>query len=263
MQTSLVTIGSYTNVFEAEIAKSFLEDAGFEVFLQNERIMSMYASIAGDMYQVQLQVDSEKESEAKKLLQDLDDSYVTNEALKKESALIEGHFCLTSGKHSNRYIEKIRVIQNPETVSILCSRLAQRLERYEFDTVVGPAYGGIVLAFEVARRMNKKFIFTQRKDDKMSIRSGFDLVEVREAVVIEDILSTGGSIKEVIQCLNDNRIKVKAIGLLVDRSAGAIDLGIPIESLLSIDIPAWNQDECELCKLEIPIHKPGSSDKKQ
>jgi orotate phosphoribosyltransferase len=255
MNQELVTIATFTDNFEAEMAKAFLEEAGFEVFLQNERFQR-------DMYQIELQVFADAEEEAAGLLNDLDDSYLTSQILKNEAALLEGHFLLTSGNHSNRYVEKIRVLQNPEATFTLCKLLAERLKDYDFDTVIGPAYGAIVLAFEVARILGKGFVFSQRKDDRMTIRSGFDLSKVKKAVIIEDIVSTGGSVMEVLACARENSIDVAAIGVLVDRSGGKLDPGLPVESLLSLDIPLWNPQECELCKLGVTLSKPGSSDKK-
>lgn len=258
----LVTIASYANPFEAELAKSLLEDYGFEVQLLNERIMSLYPSIAGDMYMIQLQVKEDQEEEAKKILTDLEDTDYVSRILASEHALLEGHFSLTSGKHSSRYIEKIKVLQNPHAAHDLCKRLAARLEEYEFDCVVGPAYGGIVLAFETAYLMGKGFIFTQRKDDKMTIRSGFNLSEVKKVAIIEDILTTGGSVNEVISCLSEAGLETAVIGVLVDRSGGKIQFSAPLESLLNLEIPAWEPEDCPLCKEGIPLSKPGSSDKK-
>lgn len=259
---TMVTIANYTNPFEAGIAKSLLEDLGFEVVLLNERMMSMYSSIAGDMYMIELQVSAEHELEAKRILTELEDSDFVNHILKSEEALLEGHFQLTSGKHSGQYIEKIKLLQNPEATHDICKRMAERLADYEFDCVVGPAYGGIVLAFQTALVMHKSFIFTQRKDGEMSIRSGFDLSKLKKVAVIEDILSTGGSINEVLACLKENNIEVAVIGVLVDRSGGKLQFPAPLESLLCLEIPAWEADDCELCKQGIPLHRPGSSDKK-
>ncbi|MDD3096336.1 MAG: orotate phosphoribosyltransferase [Candidatus Cloacimonetes bacterium] len=261
MDITMVTIASFTDLFEAEMAKTLLEEAGFEVTLLNERMMSMYPSMAGDMYMMELQVQKEAEQEASDFLLNLDDAYICSGILKKEGALKEGHFCLTSGKHSDRYIEKIKVFQNPEATHTLCKRLAARLSEYDFDTVIGPAYGGIVLAYDVARILGKRFVFCQRKDGEMSFRAGFDLSTVHKAVLIEDILSTGGSINEVLTLLDKSGIPAVAIGLLVDRTAGAIDFGIPLEALLSMEVPLWDPETCELCKLGVPLSKPGSSDK--
>ncbi len=258
---TLITIATYTNIFEAELAKSMLEDFGFEVVLLNERMMSMYSSIAGDMYMIELQVAEDKQEEAKRILTELEDSDYLNLILKSESALLNGHFQLTSGKHSAHYIEKIRLLQNPEATNNVCKRMAKRLESYEFDCIVGPAYGGIVLAFQTAYLMGKSFIFTQRKDGEMSIRSGFDLSKVKRVAIIEDILSTGGSVNEVITCLESNNIEIAVIGVIVDRSGGKLEFPAPLESLLCLEIPAWEADDCELCKEGVALYRPGSSDK--
>jgi len=261
MEKDIVTIASYTDLFEAEMAKGYLEDSGYEVYLQNERILSMYPSMAGDMYMIELQVYADVENEAKELLEDLDDAYLTRQILTKEQALLEGHFLLTSGNHSNQYVEKIRILQNPEATHILCKRLASRLQDYNFDVVIGPAYGAIVLAFEVARALNKDFVFTQRKDGAMVFRSGFDLSQIHKAIIIEDVVTTGSSIQEVLKCAQDRDIEVVAAGLLVDRSAGKLDIGVPVESLLTLELPFWSPEECDLCKLGVELTKPGSSDK--
>ncbi|MDD2228221.1 MAG: orotate phosphoribosyltransferase [Candidatus Cloacimonetes bacterium] len=261
MSDTLVTIANYTNPFEADIAKSLLEDWGFEVVLLNERMISMVSSLAGDLYMIELQVSPEHEVEAKRILTDLEDSDYMSRILKSESALLEGHFQLTSGKHSGKYIEKIRLLQNPEATHNICKHMAERLADYDFDCVVGPAYGSIVLAFQTAYIMGKSFIFTQRKDGEMIIRSGFDLSKVRKVAVIEDILSTGGSVNEVLSCLKAQGLEVVVIGVIVDRSGGTLTFPAPLESLLCLDIPAWDADECELCKNGIPLNLPGSSDK--
>ncbi len=261
MQDNLVTIASYTDVFEAEMAKGFLEDSGFEVFLQNERILSLYPSMAGDMYMIELQVFADAEAEASELLENLDDSYLSTNILKQENAFLEGHFQLTSGNHSSQYIEKIRVLQNPAATHLLCNRLAKRLLEYDFDTVIGPAFGAIVLAFDVARILEKGFIFSQRIDGQMCFRDGFDLSKVKKAVIIEDVISTGGSVQEVIKCAGARGIEIVAIGLIADRSGGKMDFGVPVESLLTLDIPLWTPEECELCEQGVELTKPGSSDK--
>ncbi len=262
METSLVTIATFDNLFEAEIAKSMLEEYGFEVFLLIERMMATYPSMAGDMYKIQLQVPEPESDKAIEILASLDDTSFVSELLKSENALLEGHFLLTSGKHSNKYIEKIKILQNPETASSLCKRLAERLSKHEFDAVVGPAYGGIALAFDVARILGKKFIFTQRKDEKMTIRSGFDLSKIQSVVIVEDIITTGGSVVEVIECLKGLNIEVAAIGAIVDRSGGMVDFGYPLHPLMSVSVPAWLPEECELCASGVPLVKPGSSDKR-
>lgn len=182
--------------------------------------------------------------------------------LEESNALMNGHFKLTSGKHSDKYIEKIKIIQKPEMVEILCKELAIKMQDIDADIVVGPAMGGIVLAFEVAKNLNKDFVFSQRKEGKMTIRSGFNVKPGMKAIIIEDIVTTGGSVFEVMEALKEREVKVAAIGLIVDRSGGKVDFGVPTKPLLTLNIQAWQPEDCPLCKDEVPFNTPGSSDKK-
>ena len=181
--------------------------------------------------------------------------------LSDANALLKGHFMLTSGLHSEYYVEKIKMINNPKYVQALCALAAEKLQHYDFDVVIGPAYGGIVLAYELARILNKKFIFTQRKDEKMTIRSGFDLVAGDKAVVFEDIVTTGGSVKEVIEVLEDRQIQIQAICCIVDRSNGVASFGYDFLPLHTMNIQAFEPENCPLCKASVPMVKPGASDK--
>lgn len=262
MEESLITIASYDNIFEAELAKALLEESGFTVYLLNERMMGIYPTVAADMYRIELQVSSSDEEEALKILESLGDESFTSELLAASGALLEGHFLLTSGKHSGKYVEKIRILQKPESAAMLCRKIAERIGRFEFDAVVGPAYGGIALAFETARIMGKDFVFTQRRDEQMTIRSGFDLSAIKKVAVIEDIVTTGGSVFEVIKCLQDRGIEVVVVAALVDRSGGKVDFGISFEALLRLDIPVWEAVSCPLCAQNLELIKPGASDKK-
>lgn len=256
-----ITIAKFENIFEADLARSLLIDNGFDVNLLNERVVSLAPGIASSRLCLELQVPESQEDAAKAILFDSANSSDTETLLKNEGAILEGHFKLTSGRHSNLYIEKIRLLQNPLLAKTLCSRLADLITDLDIDCVVGPAYGGIALAFEVASILDKSFVFSQRKDGEMTIRSGFDLSGIKKAVVIEDIVTTGGSVKEVIQCLRDREIEVSMVGALVDRSGGTVDFGVPFVSLLQLDIPTYDPEDCPLCKSGVPITKPGSSDK--
>ena len=182
--------------------------------------------------------------------------------LSDSNALLEGHFKLTSGRHSNKYIEKIKIINQPDKVSILCKKLADKLKDVEANIVIGPAFGGIVLAYEVAKNLGKRFVFTQRKDGEMTIRSGFQVKKGDKAIIIEDIVTTGGSVLEVMSALKKRDVEVKAVGLIVDRSNGKADFGVRTEALLTVNIESWEAEDCPLCKKNIPINTPGSSDKK-
>ncbi|MCK9328254.1 MAG: orotate phosphoribosyltransferase [Candidatus Cloacimonetes bacterium] len=184
------------------------------------------------------------------------------EILKETKALLQGHFLLTSGKHSEYYVEKIKIINNPKYVDLLCDKLANLLKDIECDVIVGPAYGGIVLAYEVAKKLKKKFVFTQRKNEVMTIRSGFDIKAGDKAVIIEDIITTGGSVKEVIELLNSKQINIQAIGCIVDRSGGNAKFDHKLVALHTMNIETFEENECPLCKQNIPLVKPGASDKK-
>ena len=176
-------------------------------------------------------------------------------------AFLKGHFLLTSGRHSEYYIEKIKIIQEPDKVQKLCSELVDKFSNIDFDVVISPAMGGIVLGYEVAKQLNKRFVFTQRRDNKMIIRSGFELNPNEKVLIIEDIVTTGGSVFEVIDCIKKIGSQIIGIGLIVDRSSGRVNFGFPTKALLTMEIKTFLPEECPLCKKNILIFKPGSSDK--
>jgi len=185
-----------------------------------------------------------------------------NDILQATQALLNGHFLLTSGRHSEYYVEKIRIINNPVYVEKLCQLLSTLLKYYDCDLVLGPAYGGIVLAYELARIMGKRFAFTQRKDEKMIIRPGFQVKPQQKVIIIEDIVTTGGSVQEVIALLEELQVSIQAIGCIVDRSGGKATFNYPFISLHEMKIETWSPEECPLCQTGIPLVKPGASDKK-
>jgi hypothetical protein len=151
MIENFIILETYDNNFEADLAKGLLEDNGITVELKNAIFNSLYPTFAGDMYRLELCVPSNQVEAAKLLLSSSRDFFYVHRALVESGALLEGHFQLTSGRHSSKYIEKIKILQNPEQASMLCSLMVNHLNAFEFDAVVGPAFGGIALAFEVAR----------------------------------------------------------------------------------------------------------------
>ena len=184
---------------------------------------------------------------------------------KECDALLQGHFKLTSGKHSEWYFEKIRLIEKPAALDKIVDLLAAKIRREvpDFDYVVSPAYGAIAIGFLAALKLGKKFAFTQRADEKMTIRSGFSGLDCSHAVIVEDILTTGGSIQEVVACLREQQVSVAGIYVLVDRSGGAVPVeGKPVGSLLALKVEAFEPDVCPFCAKGLPITKPGASDKK-
>jgi orotate phosphoribosyltransferase len=184
---------------------------------------------------------------------------------KQSDALLQGHFKLTSGKHSEWYFEKIRLIEKPAALEKIVDLLAAQIRREvtDFDYVVSPAYGAIAVGFLAALKLGKQFAFTQRADEKMTVRSGFSGLDGSRAVIVEDILTTGGSIQEVLACLKERQVSVAGIYVLVDRSAGAVAVdGRPVASLLALKVEAFEPEACPFCAKGMPLTKPGASDKR-
>jgi len=180
-------------------------------------------------------------------------------------ALLQGHFKLTSGKHSEWYFEKIRLIEKPAVMDRIIDLLAAKIRREvpDFDYVVSPAYGAIALGFLAALKLGRKFAFTQRVEEKMAFRSGFSGIDGSRAVIVEDILTTGGSINEVVACLKERGVTVAGVYVLVDRSGGGIPIeGRPVGSLLSLKVEAFEPAVCPFCAKGVPLTKPSASDKK-
>lgn len=262
------TIKTFNDSVEANLALNYLQENGLNVVLADEFAGEIFSNVVRG---IKLNVHIDDYEKAEELLQHLPaeefdfeedpEAESIRSVLEECEALCEGHFQLTSGLHSDKYIEKIKIIQFPEKVSLLCQMLSQKLSDTDPDIVVGLAMGGIALGYEVAKQMGKQFVFSQRKEGEMTIRSGFRLKKGMKALIIEDIVTTGGSVKEVITLLRSLGLDVEAIGLLVDRSGGKVDFGIRTEALLSLDILSYKPEDCPLCKDNVPLNRPGSSDK--
>lgn len=187
---------------------------------------------------------------------------LSTEEIKKifidSGALLEGHFRLTSGRHSDRYIQCARVLMEPNYTAALCGHLAEAFKEDAVDVVVGPAMGGIVISYEMARQLGVPSLFTERVDGKMTLRRNFTIAPGQKVLVVEDVVTTGGSVKEVIDIVRENGGVVVGVALLVDRSNGKVDLGARVEACLSMDVKSYEEEECPLCKAGLPIIKPGS-----
>ena len=177
---------------------------------------------------------------------------------KKTESLFEGHFLLTSGRHSDRYFQCAKVLQYPEYTEQLCSIIANHFKNFEIDTVISPAIGGLVVGQEVARQLNKRFIFAERENKNLTLRRGFSLSEGEKVLVCEDVVTTGGSVFEVIDIVKNNNAKIAGVGFIVDRSNGKVDFGFPQISVLKMEVVSYLPDECPLCKQSLEIVKPGS-----
>jgi orotate phosphoribosyltransferase len=180
------------------------------------------------------------------------------EIFKKTGALLEGHFLLTSGRHSNVYFQCAKVLQYPAYMEKICSNLAENFKNYEIDTVISPAIGGIIVGQEVARQLNKRSIFAEREDKVLTLRRGFSLEPGEKVLVCEDVVTTGGSVFEVIEIVKNSGAEVVGIGCIVDRSNGKVNFGYPQKSAVMMDVISYPADDCELCKKGIPAIKPGS-----
>jgi len=184
------------------------------------------------------------------------------ELFRRHSALLEGHFILSSGLHSDRYIQCALVLQHPRVAEQLGSELAARLRHLGASVVAAPALGGILVAHEVARTLGVRAIFTERQEGAMTLRRGFSLAAGEPTLVVEDVLTTGLSTRETIQCVEQAGGKVVGAGALIDRSGGTVDLGLPRAALLTLQIQNYDPAECPLCKSGSPAIKPGSRIKK-
>jgi orotate phosphoribosyltransferase len=177
-------------------------------------------------------------------------------------ALLTGHFKLSSGLHSDKYLQSALVLQYPKILESLAAQLAEYFRQIQIDTVVSPAIGGIVIGQEVARLLGKRAIFTERKGaDKMQLRRGFKLKKDEKCLVIEDVITTGGSTREVIDIIKAEGGEVIAVGAIVDRSGRDISFGVPKGVLLKLDVKTYQPEDCPLCKQGLEITSPGSKQK--
>ncbi len=181
---------------------------------------------------------------------------------RKTEALLEGHFQLTSGLHSNQYFQCAKVLQYPQYCELLCGDIAAQFSPGSVDVVIAPAMGGIVVAQEVGRQLRARTLFTERKDGAMQLRRGFTIRPGERVLVCEDVVTTGGSVNEVIAIVTGCGGKVVGTGYIVDRSGGRVKF--PMESggkqyaVLHMDVVTYKPEECPLCKAGSTPVKPGS-----
>ncbi len=176
----------------------------------------------------------------------------------RTGALLRGHFRLTSGLHSDIYLQSALVLQHPGDAAALGAELARRLGSGRPDTVVAPAIGGILVAHEVARALGARALFTERENGVMRLRRGFALAPGERGLVVEDVITTGGSTREVIQCVEEHGAVVVAVGSLIDRSAGAATFPVAFAALAAVTAATFKPEECPLCASGSTAIKPGS-----
>lgn len=180
---------------------------------------------------------------------------------REAGAFREGHFVLASGKHSPRYLEKFQVLQWPVRTAALCAALAEWARPLAPVTVAGPTTGGVILAHEVARQLDVRAVYAERAEGGAGreFRRGFELAAGERVVVVDDIMTTGGSVQETIAAVRRAGAQVVGAAVFVDRSGGAATLDVPLHALWTVDIPIYAPGDCPLCAQGVPLVKPGTT----
>ena len=180
----------------------------------------------------------------------------------ENGALLKGHFLLSSGLHSDRYLQCALVLAQPGAAEKLGKELASKVGAKP-DLVLSPAMGGLMIGHEVARALGVRHYFTERAEGTMVLRRGFSLKPGEKVIVVEDVVTTGKSTKEVFEVIKAAGATVAAAASIVDRSEGKSNLGVPYAALWAVSVPAWKPEECPLCKTGVPAVKPGSRAEKK
>ncbi|HTR80718.1 MAG TPA: orotate phosphoribosyltransferase [Bacteroidota bacterium] len=177
---------------------------------------------------------------------------------RETKALLDGHFLLTSGLHSPQYFQCAKVLQYPKYLHLLAGEIAKHFDLSEIELVISPAIGGIVVGTEVGRMLGARTIFAEREQGTMKLRRGFEIKRGERVLVVEDVVTTGGSVKEIIQLADEAGAKLAGVGYIVDRSNGKTVFNAKSFSVLQMDVVTYTPDACPLCKEGTPAVKPGS-----
>ncbi|WP_415238901.1 orotate phosphoribosyltransferase [Seleniivibrio woodruffii] len=180
------------------------------------------------------------------------------ELYKKHNALLEGHFLLSSGLHSDKFLQSELIMQHPDKVDAVIAELVVKLKDVEFDTIVSPAIGGIRFGYELARQMKKRTLFTERVEGQMTLRRGFSLAKGEKVLLAEDVITTGKSTKECINACIAAGADVIGVTCLIDRSGGKAEFDQPFIPLVQLDVKTYDPSVCPMCKEGTPAYKPGS-----
>lgn len=180
------------------------------------------------------------------------------EIYKKTGALLTGHFLLSSGLHSEQYLQSALVLQQPENATKLCAALAENFKDSKIEVVIAPALGGVFVSHETARALGVRAIFAERVNGELLLRRGFTIKPGERVLVVEDVITTGKSTKETINVVQKTGGIVIAAAALIDRSGGKADIGVPYKSLVTLMVPAYTPETCPLCKAGGKPVKPGS-----
>ena len=180
------------------------------------------------------------------------------ETYKKTGALLTGHFLLSSGLHSEQYLQSALVLQQPDIATKLCAALAEHFRDQRIEVVIAPALGGVFVSHETARALGVRALFAERVNGELTLRRGFMIKPGERVLVVEDVITTGKSTRETISVVKKAGGVVVAAGSLVDRSGGKADIGVPYRSLVTLDVPSYTPESCPLCKAGSAPVKPGS-----
>ncbi len=178
--------------------------------------------------------------------------------LRETGAYVSGHFLLSSGLHSPVYIEKFRLLERPELAGSVLATLAERFRGDGVSVVVGPTTGGIIVAYEVARHLGARAIFAERETGRRVLRRGFSIAPGERVLVVEDVVTTGSSVREVLDVVRERDGEVVGVGVIIDRSAEGPDFGVRTECLVRLGIETYGPEECPMCKENKPLLDPGS-----
>jgi len=180
------------------------------------------------------------------------------ELLRQVGAVLEGHFLLSSGKHSSKYIQCAKIFEFPSYGEKIGRAIAEKIANHKPDIVIGPALGGVILAYEVARHVNARAMFTEREDGQMELRRNFHIEENERVAIVEDVTTTGKSVLEVSEVVREYGGQVCCIASIVDRSIEKLPFEVPFYSLVKLELPIFEPNDCPLCRKGIPLTKPGS-----
>lgn len=177
---------------------------------------------------------------------------------RQSGALLEGHFRLSSGLHSSGYLQCALVLQDPRRAERLGEAIASRVRSLRPSVVLSPALGGVIIGHEVARALGVRGLFAERQDGVLVLRRGFTIGDADRVLIVEDVLTTGGSTKETMRVATEAGGHVVGVASIVDRSGGSVRFDVPFAALLAVDLPAYEPDACPLCGQGVPVVKPGS-----
>ena len=186
------------------------------------------------------------------------DQDATLALFRRAGALLEGHFRLSSGLHSNGYLQSALVLQHPGDAGALGAALAERVAAWRPDVVLSPALGGVIIGHEVGRALTVRALFAERAEGKLTLRRGFSLSRGERVLIVEDVVTTGGSTRETIEVATSTGAEVVGAAALIDRSGGTAQLGVPLEALARLSLPTYEPSSCPLCARGVPVTKPGS-----